>query len=63
MPQYAVMIFERETPGGAADLPPEVMRGAHARCPTAVAELGGRIVAGLALEQSGTATAIRGARW
>ena len=24
MPQYAVMIFERELPGGVADIPPEV---------------------------------------
>jgi predicted RNA polymerase sigma factor len=26
MVQYAVLIFERETPGGVADLPPEAMR-------------------------------------
>jgi len=59
MAQYAVMIFERETPGGAADLPPEVIEE-HMALPDRVAELGGRIVAGLALEPSGTATAIRG---
>ena len=59
MAQYAVMIFERETPGGAADLPPEVIE-AHIALPDRVAELGGPIVAGLALEPSGTATAIRG---
>lgn len=59
MPQYAVLIFERETPGGVADIPPEVME-AHGRLPERVAEQGGRIVAGLALEPSGTATAIRG---
>ena len=59
MAQYAVMIFERETPGGAADLPPEVIEE-HIALPDRVAELGGRIVAGLALEPSGTATAIRG---
>ncbi|MBF9129818.1 hypothetical protein I0C86_12730 [Plantactinospora sp. S1510] len=58
MPQYAVLIFERETPGGVADIPPEVMR-AHEELPARIAELGGRIVAGLALEQSTTATAIR----
>jgi len=59
MPQYAVLIFERETLGGVADIPPEVMR-AHEELPGRIAELGGRIVAGLALEPSTTATAIRG---
>jgi hypothetical protein len=59
MAQYAVMIFERETPGGVADIPPEVLE-AHGRLPDRVAEAGGKIVAGLALEQTGTATAIRG---
>ncbi|MEQ4301315.1 YciI family protein [Plantactinospora sp. B6F1] len=58
MPQYAVLIYERETPGGVADIPPEVMR-AHEELPDRIAELGGRIVAGLALEPSTTATAIR----
>lgn len=56
MAQYAVLIFERET---GADLPADVME-AHARLPERIAERGGRVVAGLALEPSGTATAIRG---
>ena len=59
MAQYAVMIFERETPGGVADIPPEVLE-AHGNLPARVAEHGGRIVAGLGLEPSSTATAIRG---
>ena len=59
MAQYAVLMFERETPGGVADIPPEVMK-AHGELPARMAEEGGRIVAGMALEQSGTATAIRG---
>jgi hypothetical protein len=59
MAQYAVLMFERETPGGVADIPPEVMK-AHGELPARMAEQGGRIVAGMALEQSGTATAIRG---
>ena len=59
MAQYAVMIFERETPGGVEDIPPEVME-AHGRLPARVAEAGGRIVAGMALEQTGSATSIRG---
>jgi hypothetical protein len=59
MAQYAVLIFERETPGGVADIPPEVME-AHGQLPERIAEQGGRVVAGLALEPTGTATAIRG---
>jgi hypothetical protein len=59
MAQYAVLMFERETPGGVADIPPEVMK-AHEELPVRIAEQGGRTVAGMALEQSGTATTIRG---
>ena len=59
MAQYAVLIFERETPGGVADIPPEVLE-AHGKLPERIAEAGGRVVAGLALDQPGTATAIRG---
>jgi hypothetical protein len=59
MVQYAVLIFERETPGGVADIPPEVMQ-AHGELPDRIAEHGGRVVAGMALEPAGTATAIRG---
>jgi hypothetical protein len=58
MPQYAVTIFERETPGGVADIPPEILE-AHGALPERVKDLGGRIVAGLALEPSSTATSIR----
>ncbi len=54
--QYAVMIFERVSP---AELPPEVMQG-HMDLPNRIAELGGRVVAGLALELPETATSIRG---
>ena len=56
MAQYAVLIFERETAGGPS---PELLE-AHAALPSLIAEQGGRVVAGLALEPSGTATAIRG---
>ena len=56
MAQYAVMIFERVAPD---ELPPEV-RAAHGALPGRVAAAGGRIVAGLALEEPSTATAIRG---
>jgi hypothetical protein len=56
MTQYAVMIFERVAP---ADLPEEVMQG-HMNLPDRIAEQGGRVVAGLALDRPDTATAIRG---
>jgi hypothetical protein len=56
MPQYAVMIFEQVAP---EDLPADVMQG-HMDLPAHIAERGGRVVAGLALEPPDTATAIRG---
>jgi hypothetical protein len=59
MARYAVLIFERETPGGVADIPPEVMR-AHEDLPRRIREHGGREIAGLALEPTATATSIRG---
>jgi hypothetical protein len=55
MTQYAVMIFERVAPG---DLPPEIMQR-HGELPDRVAEQGGKIVAGLALESPETATSVR----
>jgi hypothetical protein len=56
MAQYAVLIYERVAP---EDLPPEVMQ-AHGQLPGRIAELGGREVAGMALQPSETATSIRG---
>ena len=56
MAQYAVLIYERVAPD---DLPPEVMQ-AHMELPKRIAEQGGRIIAGLALQPPETATAIRG---
>jgi predicted RNA polymerase sigma factor len=55
MVQYAVLIFERETPGGVADVPPEVMQ-ARMDLDERIAEQSGRVVAGMALEQTETAT-------
>jgi hypothetical protein len=54
MARYAVLIFENAT-----ELPPEVLE-AHGKLPERIAERGGRVVAGLALEPEDTATAIRG---
>jgi hypothetical protein len=59
MPQYAVMIFERETPGGVDDIPPDVM-AAHQALPRRIADAGGRTLLGLALEPTATSTSIRG---
>ncbi|MBI5105439.1 MAG: hypothetical protein HZB46_10760 [Solirubrobacterales bacterium] len=56
MAQYAVLIFERVPP---EDLPEDVMRR-HGELPDRIAEQGGRVIAGLALEPPETATAIRG---
>lgn len=56
MPQYAVLLYERVPP---EELPREVM-DRHIAMPARVAELGGRIVAGLAVTDSTTATSIRG---
>jgi hypothetical protein len=58
MTQYAVIIYERETPGGVDDIPPEVLE-AHGRLPERIRASGGRTVAGLALEPTATATSIR----
>ena len=58
MTRYAVIIYERETPGGVADIPPDVME-AHAALPGRITAAGGREVAGLALEPTATATSIR----
>jgi hypothetical protein len=56
MARYAVMIFEKVPP---ENLPKEVMQ-AHGSLPDRIAGLGGRVLAGLALEPPGTATSIRG---
>ena len=58
MPQYAVFMYEQETPGGAADIPPDVMES-HLALPDRIAEQGGRVSAGLAFEPTSTSTSIR----
>jgi hypothetical protein len=58
MTQYAVLMFERETPGGVADIPPEVME-AHGNLPKRIAENGGREVGGMAFEPTSVSTSIR----
>jgi hypothetical protein len=59
MAQYVVLIYERETPGGLADMPQEVME-AHGRVPAKVEELGGTIEYAQALEPNAPRATIRG---
>jgi hypothetical protein len=56
--QYVVLIFERETPDWPNDIPPKIMRASE-ELDQRIAEQGGRVVAGLALQPIATATAIR----
>jgi hypothetical protein len=56
MAQYAVLIYERVA---AEDLPQDVL-DAHMQLSERIAELGGREVAGMALQPDETATTIRG---
>jgi hypothetical protein len=58
MTQYAVLIYERMTPDWPNDMPPEVQE-ANAHVDAEIAQRGGRVVAGMALEPPWTATAIR----
>ncbi|QRP48183.1 YciI family protein [Amycolatopsis sp. FDAARGOS 1241] len=59
MPHYAILIYERETPGGVADLPPEVLE-AHARVESRIADTGGALIAGYATEPSAKTRSLRG---
>jgi hypothetical protein len=59
MTRYVVLIYEQQTPDWPADMPPEVMQ-ANEEFDAKLVEGGGRVIAGLALESSATATAIRG---
>lgn len=56
--QYVVLIYERQTPNWPDDMPPEVM-AANETFDDWIAEQGGRVVAGVGLQASDTATAVR----
>ncbi|MFC9748613.1 YciI family protein [Streptomyces niveus] len=51
MPQYAILIYEKETPGGVADIPPDVME-ANLRAGEQIAAMGVRVVHEQGLEPS-----------
>jgi hypothetical protein len=57
MPQYAILIYETELPGGAADIPPEVME-ANMAVEGRIAEMGARVVYEPALQPASTTRTI-----
>jgi|SRR5688572_20520318 hypothetical protein len=59
MTRYAVLIFDRALDRSPEDLPPEIVQP-HIELPDRIAEAGGRVVAGLGLEPTSTATVVRG---
>ncbi|GAB3463736.1 YciI family protein [Actinophytocola sediminis] len=58
MPQYAILIYEKELPGGVADIPQEVM-DAHMKVPERIAEIGATIVNEQATQPASSASTIR----
>jgi hypothetical protein len=58
MTQYVVLIYEHETPNWPDDIPPEIMQ-ANEELDGKIVEQGGRILGGIALQPTGTATSIR----
>ena len=58
MPQYAVLIYEKELPGGVADIPPDVME-ANIAAGDKIAAMGVRIVHELALQPAAATRTIR----
>ncbi len=59
MTRYVVLIYEHQTPDWPADMPAEVLQASE-EFDGWIAEQGGRTIAGIALQSSATATAIRG---
>ena len=57
MPQYAILIYEKETPGGVADMPPEVME-ANLQAGEKIAEMGVQVVYEPAMEPGSAARTI-----
>ncbi|MEV0698903.1 YciI family protein [Saccharopolyspora sp. NPDC050389] len=57
MPQYAILIYEKETPGGVADIPPEVME-ANIRAGEKIAAMGAKVVHEHGMQPSATARTV-----
>ncbi|XVQ10385.1 YciI family protein [Spirillospora sp. CA-255316] len=58
MPQYAILIYEKETPGGVDDIPPEVME-ANLAAGEKITAMGARVVHEQALQPSAHTRTIR----
>ncbi|GGM25742.1 YciI family protein [Dactylosporangium sucinum] len=58
MPQYAILIYEAELPGGVADIPPDVME-ANLRAGDEIAAMGVRVVNEQALQPSRLTRTVR----
>lgn len=59
MPQYAILVYEKELPGGVADIPPDVM-AANVAAGEKIAAMGVRVVHEHGMAPAGTARTIRG---
>jgi hypothetical protein len=57
MPQYAVLIYEKELPGGVADIPPDVME-ANISAGDKIAAMGVRVVYEQGLQPAATTRTI-----
>jgi hypothetical protein len=57
MPQYAILIYEKELPGGVADIPPEVME-ANISAGEKIPAMGARVVHEQGLQPRATARTI-----
>ena len=57
MPQYAVLIYEKELPGGVADIPPDVME-ANISAGEKIAAMGVRVVHEQGLQPAATTRTI-----
>jgi hypothetical protein len=57
MPQYAILIYEKELPGGVADIPPDIME-ANMRVGEQIAAMGAKVVNEQALQPSATTRTI-----
>lgn len=57
MPQYAILIYEKETPGGVADIPPDVME-ANIQAGEKIAAMGVRVVHEHGMQPSPTARTV-----
>ena len=58
LPQFMILIYEREVPESVRAAPPTVLE-AHMRLPRQIAETGARIVSGHAVRPASTAVSIR----